>query len=175
MCKRPQEADPAGQPRAKRPQNSFMHFSNANRAAVKEKNPRASIGDVAKELGNMWRGMSAEEKKQWEDKAAQDKSRYQELVSSGTLTLHQAANGRHRMVAVQQRRCEARAERQEGRMASRAKVRSNRRRHARPLGGTFTISPWPPQERDCHLRIDELVKKPVRRPHCPPPCLGTPI
>jgi hypothetical protein len=43
------------------------------------------FGDVAKELADLWRNMSAEDRKPYEMKAARDKKRYQ-TEKEGTLT-----------------------------------------------------------------------------------------
>ena len=38
----------------KRPLSAFFHFCGEHRAAIKEKNPDFSVGDIAKELGARW-------------------------------------------------------------------------------------------------------------------------
>lgn len=51
-----------------------MFFSNAMREKVKADNPGIAFGEVGKKLGELWRGASAEEKAEFEEKAAADKA-----------------------------------------------------------------------------------------------------
>lgn len=60
----------------KRAMNAYMHYSNANRAKIKEADKEASVSDVAKKLGEAWRGLSDKERKRYDDMAAKDKERY---------------------------------------------------------------------------------------------------
>lgn len=73
----------------KRPSSSYIYFSNAKRGQVKEKNPSLSIGDIAKELGAMWKTVSPDEKEIYENMAARDKERYErelkEFKKTGVL------------------------------------------------------------------------------------------
>lgn len=55
----------------------YLMFSNANRESVRDKNPGIKFTDVGKELGDMWKKISAEERVRWNNKA----------------TAHNAANG----------------------------------------------------------------------------------
>lgn len=61
----------------KRGISGFMFFSNAKRAEVKENNPGIAFGEVGKKLGEMWKGLSADEKVPFEKLAAKDKARYE--------------------------------------------------------------------------------------------------
>ena len=61
----------------KRGMSAFMFFSNAMRSKIKADNPEMAFGDIAKEIGKQFKALSAEEKKEWEEKAATDKARYQ--------------------------------------------------------------------------------------------------
>jgi len=58
--------------------SAFMFFSQAKRESVKEENPDASFGELGKLLGQAWKAMDDESKKEFNDKAAADKIRYQE-------------------------------------------------------------------------------------------------
>ncbi|CAJ1896816.1 unnamed protein product [Cylindrotheca closterium] len=60
----------------KRGTTSFMYFSSEMRPKIKEENPDISFGDTGKELGARFRALSPEEKKKYEDMAAEDKIRY---------------------------------------------------------------------------------------------------
>ena len=44
---------------------------------VKADNPGIASTEVSKKLGALWRGMSAKDKKPYEERAAEDKQRYQ--------------------------------------------------------------------------------------------------
>ncbi|KAG5176109.1 hypothetical protein JKP88DRAFT_336294 [Tribonema minus] len=56
--------------------SAFMYFSMETRGDVLKDQPGLKITEVSKVLGERWRGMTAEDKKQFEDKAAADKARY---------------------------------------------------------------------------------------------------
>lgn len=60
----------------KKAKNAYMFFANDKREEVKQANPDLKMKEVLSKLGEMWREMSAEEKKPYEDKAAEDKERY---------------------------------------------------------------------------------------------------
>ena len=49
-----------------------------HRQEVKEANPQLTMVDIAKKLGEMWRGMEVDVRKEWEDKATQAKDCYLE-------------------------------------------------------------------------------------------------
>ena len=53
-----------------------MFFSQAKRPKLREQNPSASVGDIAKQLGAAWKIMTAEQKKPYEDQAKKDRERY---------------------------------------------------------------------------------------------------
>mmetsp|Transcript_5702 Transcript_5702/g.8270 ORF Transcript_5702/g.8270 Transcript_5702/m.8270 type:complete len:218 (-) Transcript_5702:103-756(-) len=61
----------------KRNKNAYLLFSVDARAKVKEENPDASFGDIAKIISSRFKQLTAKEKKKWDDKAATDKVRYQ--------------------------------------------------------------------------------------------------
>ena len=44
---------------------------------LKEQNPSASVGDIAKELGKAWKIMSEDQKEPYEKKARKDRERYE--------------------------------------------------------------------------------------------------
>lgn len=47
--------------RRRRPLNNFMRFSQRQRQGVLRRQPNLGICDVARELGRMWRSMTAEQ------------------------------------------------------------------------------------------------------------------
>eukprot|EP00316_Scyphosphaera_apsteinii_P011376 CAMPEP_0119343764 /NCGR_PEP_ID=MMETSP1333-20130426/106622_1 /TAXON_ID=418940 /ORGANISM="Scyphosphaera apsteinii, Strain RCC1455" /LENGTH=699 /DNA_ID=CAMNT_0007356177 /DNA_START=1 /DNA_END=2097 /DNA_ORIENTATION=+ len=65
----------AGEPKAAK--NAYMHFVNGKRAELREANPQATLGELGKLSGELWRSMSAEDKEQWNLQAAEDKARYE--------------------------------------------------------------------------------------------------
>lgn len=69
----------------KRPATAFVMFSNQHRQEVKEANPQLTMVEIAKKLGEMWRGMETEVRKEWDDKATLAKDGY--LVSSSPIGL----------------------------------------------------------------------------------------
>ncbi|XP_018014547.1 FACT complex subunit Ssrp1 [Hyalella azteca] len=62
----------------KRPQSAYFLWLNAHREEIKRKNPGISITDLSKKAGEMWRELS--DKKEWEEKAAEAKSDYDEAM-----------------------------------------------------------------------------------------------
>jgi len=62
----------------KKPATSFVMFSNAEREAVKLETPGLNFLDVGKKLGEMWREMEPEVKKEWEQRALIAKNLYLE-------------------------------------------------------------------------------------------------
>lgn len=61
----------------KRPTTAFFAFSSEKRPEIKEAHPDWKVGDIAKELGKLWKEMSDEEKAPYNDIAAKDKERYE--------------------------------------------------------------------------------------------------
>lgn len=61
----------------KRNKNAYLLFSVDARAAVKEENPDATFGELAKIISTRFKQLTAKEKKKWDDKAAVDKERYE--------------------------------------------------------------------------------------------------
>ena len=55
-----------------------MFFCSAMRPEFKEKNPSASIGELAKKLGAAWNELSTDDRKPYEAKAKADQKRYKE-------------------------------------------------------------------------------------------------
>jgi len=61
--------------------SSYMYFMNRNRARIKEANPDASFGDVARLVAAEFRSLTPDQKKIYEDLAAKDRLRYQKEMS----------------------------------------------------------------------------------------------
>jgi len=74
----------------KRALSSFFWFCNDERPKVKGLNPDYGIGEVAKELGKLWREISPSEKERYEVMAARGKARYaqeMEAYKKGTTAV----------------------------------------------------------------------------------------
>uniref|UniRef100_A0A6B2LIQ4 HMG box domain-containing protein n=1 Tax=Arcella intermedia TaxID=1963864 RepID=A0A6B2LIQ4_9EUKA len=57
--------------------NAYMLFQKERRAEIKSQNPNLkAVTEIAKKLGEMWRGMTEEEKKKYTKQAEQDKERF---------------------------------------------------------------------------------------------------
>merc|ERR1711862_650979 len=74
--KRKKDKDPN---KLKRNMSAYFLFSNANRQSIKERNPDASFGQLAK-LISEFKCLSDKERKKWDKKAAADKIRYDEQM-----------------------------------------------------------------------------------------------
>ncbi|KAF7509974.1 Non-histone chromosomal protein 6 [Endocarpon pusillum] len=61
----------------KRGLSAYMFFANDQRDTVREENPGISFGQVGKVLGDKWKALSAKDRKPYEDKATEDKKRYE--------------------------------------------------------------------------------------------------
>lgn len=61
----------------KRSLSAYMFFANENRDIVRAENPGITFGDVGKMLGDKWKSLTAEDKVPYEEKAANDKKRYE--------------------------------------------------------------------------------------------------
>ena len=61
----------------KRNQSSFFLYSNATRNDVKQANPEAKFGEIAQIISRHFKALPEEEREHWNEKAAQDKERYQ--------------------------------------------------------------------------------------------------
>jgi len=60
----------------KRALSAFFFFSNEKRPEVQTGHPEWKVGQVAQELGRMWKALTDEEKAVYEQKANMDKQRY---------------------------------------------------------------------------------------------------
>ena len=60
----------------KRNMSAFFLFSNANRERVKNQNPEAKFGDIAKILSVEFKNLKAKESAKWQKLADKDKERY---------------------------------------------------------------------------------------------------
>ena len=58
--------------------SAFMYFSSATRPWIKEKSPDMPFGDVAKEVGRLWKELGDDDKAPFVKLAAADKIRWKE-------------------------------------------------------------------------------------------------
>ncbi len=61
----------------KRNMSAFFLYSNDVRATVKEDNPEAKFGDIAKIISRQYKALSEKELAKYQKLAAEDKERYQ--------------------------------------------------------------------------------------------------
>lgn len=70
----------------KRPQSSYFIFMQEQRSKIQEENPEAtSIGSIAKIVGQLWKNMSPEERKPYQDMAHNQKQMFQKEMESFKL------------------------------------------------------------------------------------------
>ena len=68
-----------------------MYFSMDTRPKVIEENPGIKFGDVGKKLGQMWKELPEGEKEKYNQKAADDKKRYErEMAEEKGKPVHDA-------------------------------------------------------------------------------------
>lgn len=60
----------------KRNMSAYFLYSIDARPTVKEENPDASFGDIARLISTKFKELSEKERKIWDDRAAADKERY---------------------------------------------------------------------------------------------------
>ena len=60
----------------KRAMSAFLLFCGDKRPKLREKNPTASVGDLAKLLGAEWKTLNAAQKAPYDEKAKKEKDRY---------------------------------------------------------------------------------------------------
>ena len=61
----------------KRNMSAFFLYSVSARPSVKEGNPEASFGDIARLISAQFKALPEKERSKWDKKAADDKIRYQ--------------------------------------------------------------------------------------------------
>ena len=60
----------------KRNMKAYSLYSNANRESIKESHPDASLSQIATLVSDEFKGLNAEERKGWDEKATIDKERF---------------------------------------------------------------------------------------------------
>jgi len=73
----------------KRAQSAYFIFSNEKRPAIMEKlkkeNGKIDVTIVSKQLGAMWKDLSSKKRKPYDDKALEDKIRYEKAMAEYKL------------------------------------------------------------------------------------------
>lgn len=65
----------------KRNQSAFFLYSNDSRPRVRQENPEATFGSIAKIISVEFKALSASERARYDERAAQDKVRYQKEMA----------------------------------------------------------------------------------------------
>merc|ERR1712046_270545 len=66
----------------KKPASAYFLFSNAKREEIQKLLGTKDLGPVATKTTEMWKGLSASERKPWEDQAQQQKDAYEKYIKS---------------------------------------------------------------------------------------------
>jgi mRNA-degrading endonuclease RelE of RelBE toxin-antitoxin system len=61
----------------RRPLSAFFFFSQVKRPEVQQGHPEWRVGQVAQELGRMWKDLTETDKKRYEEMVVKDKARYE--------------------------------------------------------------------------------------------------
>lgn len=62
--------------------NAYMIFCKERRAELKLENPKLAFGKIGAKLGEIWRNLSSEEKRPYEERASSDRERYRKQMES---------------------------------------------------------------------------------------------
>jgi hypothetical protein len=66
----------------KRSLSAYIFFCNEKREEIKKKNPAMKATEIMAEMGKLWKALSDKKKKPYEEKAAEDKKRYEEEMKN---------------------------------------------------------------------------------------------
>ena len=72
--------------------NAYMIFCKARRGELKQENPELPFGKIGAKLGEIWRMMTPEEKKPYEDRATVDRERYRKEMLDYQTGKHAVAS-----------------------------------------------------------------------------------
>ncbi len=86
----------------KRATNAYMVFCRERRASLKEERPDLQFGKLGAKLGEMWRTMSAEEKRPYESRASGDRDRYKAEMGSYQSANMLKGNAMNQLATLQQ-------------------------------------------------------------------------
>lgn len=71
----------------KRSPSAFLLYSKELRPQLQQQNPDLKNTEISKKLGEMWRGMSDEDRVQWYDKAKEEAEKYKKAKEEYALSL----------------------------------------------------------------------------------------
>jgi len=66
----------------KRPTSAYFYYAGDVRPGIREENPDMKITEVMSQIGAQWRELSDEDKKPYEEQAAQDRKRYEKEMKA---------------------------------------------------------------------------------------------
>jgi HMG (high mobility group) box len=73
--------------------SAFFLFAQANRTRVKEENPDATFGQIARYLARQFKELPEKDVRKWAKKAEGDRSRYQEEMKDYVPVNHPEGGG----------------------------------------------------------------------------------
>lgn len=84
--------------------NAYMIFCKSRRNELREKHPELPFGKIGAKLGEIWRSMSVEARKPYEDRAALDRERYRREMQDFQNGKHSASGDskRQKVAAISQ-------------------------------------------------------------------------
>lgn len=92
--KRKKQFLPKHQILPKRAMNAYMCFCKKTRAKLRQQNPNLEFGKIGSRLGEIWRSMTAKEKKPYQELAYVDTRRYKkELIAYEARSMNSGKNG----------------------------------------------------------------------------------
>jgi hypothetical protein len=83
----------AGEP--KKPKTPFLYFSMSQRKAVQEADPSLDFGALNKKLGELWKALDADGRREYEEQGNADRQRYErEMTAAGLKGMCASVRGR---------------------------------------------------------------------------------
>ena len=80
--KKSKKVKSAGEP--KKPKTPFLYFSMSQRKAVQEADPSLDFGALNKKLGELWKALDADGRREYEEQGNADRQRYErEMTAAG--------------------------------------------------------------------------------------------
>lgn len=79
--------------------NAYMVFCKSRRDELRRQYPELPFGKVGAKLGEIWRGMSVEQRKPYEDRAALDRERYRREMADWQNGRHVGGDSKRQKVA----------------------------------------------------------------------------
>eukprot|EP00274_Cyanoptyche_gloeocystis_P004542 CAMPEP_0196653042 /NCGR_PEP_ID=MMETSP1086-20130531/2606_1 /TAXON_ID=77921 /ORGANISM="Cyanoptyche gloeocystis , Strain SAG4.97" /LENGTH=564 /DNA_ID=CAMNT_0041984007 /DNA_START=34 /DNA_END=1728 /DNA_ORIENTATION=+ len=99
----PMGAQASGKPKVKRPQNSFLVFSNVYRPKLRAEHKNMSNAEVSKLLGEKWKNLSASEKQKYVEQAHRIKQEFNAMHPDYVYTKTPRRNKKRKSVALDEK------------------------------------------------------------------------